>query len=56
MTDCPTREKLGWLEQTHLTGSLIMNNYGVLKLYEKIADDIAAGQLANGFVPAIAPE
>ncbi len=56
ITDCPTREKLGWLEQTHLAGSSIMNNYGVLKLYEKIADDIAEAQLANGFVPAIAPE
>ena len=56
ITDCPTREKLGWLEQTYLAGSSIMNNYGVLKLYEKIADDIAEAQLANGFVPAIAPE
>ena len=33
-----------------------MDNYGVLKLYEKVADDIAEAQLANGFVPAIAPE
>lgn len=56
ITDCPTREKLGWLEQTYLAGSSIMDNYGVLKLYEKIADDIAEAQLANGFVPAIAPE
>ena len=56
MTDCPTREKLGWLEQTYLAGSSIMENYGVLKLYAKIADDIAEAQLPNGFVPAIAPE
>ena len=56
ISDCPTREKLGWLEQTYLAGSSIMDNYGVLKLYEKVADDIAEAQLANGFVPAIAPE
>ena len=56
ITDCPTREKLGWLEQTHLAGYSIMDNYGVLKLYEKVADDMAEAQLANGFVPGIAPE
>ena len=28
----------------------------MLKLYEKVADDVADAQLANGFVPAIAPE
>jgi alpha-L-rhamnosidase len=56
ISDCPTREKLGWLEQTYLAGSSIMYNYGVLNLYEKIADDMAEAQLANGFVPAIAPE
>ena len=56
ISDCPTREKLGWLEQTYLAGSSIMNNYGVLQLYEKVADDMAEAQLANGFIPAIAPE
>lgn len=56
ITDCPTREKLGWLEQTHLAATSIMDNYGVLKLYEKMADDIAEAQLANGLVPGIAPE
>ena len=56
ISDCPTREKLGWLEQTYLAGSSIMNNYGVLKLYEKVADDVAEAQLPNGFIPAIAPE
>ena len=56
ISDCPTREKLGWLEQTYLAGSSIMNNYGLLKLYEKVANDMAEAQFANGFVPAIAPE
>ena len=56
LTDCPHREKLGWLEQTHLAGPSIMFNYDVLHLYQKIADDIGDAQLANGLFPAIAPE
>ena len=56
LTDCPTREKLGWLEQTHLMASSIMENYDVLRLYEKLAADIGDAQLADGLVPAIAPE
>jgi alpha-L-rhamnosidase len=33
-----------------------MDNYGVLKLYEKVADDMEEAQLSNGLVPGIAPE
>ena len=33
-----------------------MDNYGVLKLYEKVADDMGEAQLSDGFVPGIAPE
>jgi hypothetical protein len=33
-----------------------MDNYGVLKLYEKVADDMGEAQLNDGFVPGIAPE
>ena len=56
LTDCPTREKLGWLEQTHLNANSIMYNYGVEQLYRKLADDMSDSQLADGLVPAIAPE
>jgi hypothetical protein len=56
MTDCPTREKLGWLEQTHLAATSIMANYNVVNLYEKMADDMRDSQLPNGLIPAIAPE
>jgi alpha-L-rhamnosidase len=56
LTDCPTREKLGWLEQTHLAGASLMYNYDVAQLYEKMADDMADAQLPNGLVPSIAPE
>jgi hypothetical protein len=56
VTDCPSREKLGWLEQTYLNASTIMLNYDVSGIYEKMSDDMADSQLANGLVPAIAPE
>ncbi len=56
ITDCPHREKLGWLEQTHLAGASLMYNYGLESLYAKISDDMQDSQLANGLVPSIAPE
>lgn len=56
LTDCPHREKLGWLEQSHLSGSGIMYNYDVETLYEKIANDIGDTQTADGLAPDIAPE
>ena len=56
LTDCPHREKLGWLEVSHLLGPAIMFNYDVPALYEKICNDMAASQLTNGLVPDIAPE
>ena len=56
LTDCPHREKLGWLEQTHLAGASLMYNYDLAALYNKISDDIADSQLDNGLVPDIAPE
>ena len=56
LTDCPTREKLGWLEQTHLMGPSIMDDYDVSGLYRKLSNDMADAQLANGLVPSIAPE
>ena len=56
LTDCPHREKLGWLEQTHLAGASLMYNYDLSALYAKMADDMQDAQLANGLVPDIAPE
>jgi len=56
LTDCPHREKLGWLEQTHLSGPGIMYNYDVEKLYAKMAGDMHDSQTRGGLVPDIAPE
>lgn len=55
-TDCPHREKLGWLEQTHLIGSSMKYNFDIYHLYNKVVDDMTEGQLPNGLVPDIVPE
>jgi alpha-L-rhamnosidase len=56
LTDCPHREKLGWLEQTHLAGASLMFNYDLAALYAKMSDDMEDAQTGNGMVPDIAPE
>jgi hypothetical protein len=56
LTDCPQREKLGWLEQTYLAAPSILLNYDAVNLYQKMAQDIRDSQLADGMVPSIAPE
>lgn len=56
LTDCPDREKLGWLEQTYLNADTILMNLDAGALYEKIAGDMADAQLASGMVPSFAPE
>ncbi|MDX9971961.1 MAG: family 78 glycoside hydrolase catalytic domain [FCB group bacterium] len=56
LTDCPHREKLGWLEVSHLMGPSIAYRYDVSQLYRKICRDTTESQLDNGMVPDIAPE
>ncbi|WP_026904971.1 alpha-L-rhamnosidase [Pedobacter glucosidilyticus] len=55
-TDCPHREKLGWLEQSHLMISSVMYNFDVATLASKVVDDIISSQLDDGLIPEIAPE
>jgi len=52
LTDCPHREKLGWLEVAHLMGPSILLNYDMGALLRKICRDTTE----NGLVPDIAPE
>jgi alpha-L-rhamnosidase len=56
VTDCPHREKLGWLEVPHLMGPSIFYHRDVYNLYRKICRDTTESQLDNGLVPDIAPE
>ncbi|MDR8391957.1 glycoside hydrolase family 78 protein [Aliifodinibius sp. S!AR15-10] len=56
MTDCPHREKLGWMEQTHLMGGSVHYNYHLYHLYKKLVHDMMDSQTESGLVPSIAPE
>lgn len=55
-TDCPHREKLGWLEEAHLVGSSIRYNYDIALLCRKVIKDMMYAQTAEGLIPDIAPE
>ena len=70
-TDCPTIEKLGWLEPDHLMAKAVMYNKNVDTLWSKIAMDMRDSQYQesemdfdtgnfrheykSGLVPSIAP-
>lgn len=56
LTDCPHREKLGWLEQSYLMGNSIRYNYDVHQLYRKKIRDMMNAQREDGLIPDIAPE
>ncbi len=56
MTDCPHREKLGWLEEDHLNGPSLRYEFDMARLFTKVANDMADSQRPNGLVPDIAPE
>ena len=56
LTDCPHRERLGWLEQYHLNGPSLRYEFDLARLFRKGMSDMADSQLDNGLVPDIAPE
>ena len=56
LTDCPHREKLGWLEEYHLVFGSIARNYDVAAYYRSLVRTIAEAQTPDGLVPDIAPE
>lgn len=47
-TDCPTIEKLGWLEPDHLMARAVMYNKDVDTLWAKIAMDMRDSQYTDG--------
>lgn len=55
-TDCPHREKLGWLEEVHLMGSSMRYAWQIKTLLEKSVSDMQQAQTSSGLVPEIAPE
>jgi len=56
LTDCPHREKLGWIEQYHLNGPSIRYEFDVARIYTKGMRDMSDAQTDEGLVPNIAPE
>ena len=56
LTDCPHRERLGWLEQDHLNGPALRYDFDLARLFTKTLNDIADSQLSDGLVPTTAPE
>lgn len=55
-TDCPHREKLGWLEQTHLMGEGIHFNFDIYHLYKNLIHNMMDAQTSEGLIPSIIPE
>ena len=59
-TDCPHREKLGWLEETHLMAPSLLYDFDFAGLYAATARNIADVQRSDGpetgMVPTIAPQ
>jgi alpha-L-rhamnosidase len=56
LTDCPHREKLGWLEVPQLLGNSLRYNYDIATFYRKILADIRVSQLANGLITSTVPD
>ena len=56
LSDCPHREKLGWLEQDHLCGPSLLYNYDMTRYAPKVIRDITDTQKPNGMVPTTAPQ
>ena len=55
-TDCPHREKLGWLEQDWLCGEALVYNYDCSLMIRQTMQQIVDAQHDDGSMPEIAPE
>ena len=55
-TDCPHREKLGWLDQTNLVFDTTAFGYDIQAHYRKMLQDVVDAQQGDGLVPTTAPE
>ncbi|GAB2845758.1 hypothetical protein GCM10027024_21320 [Microbacterium insulae] len=55
-TDCPHREKLGWLEQIHYCFSVLARGYDVHAHLGDIVRHMIEAQTPDGLIPNIAPE
>lgn len=56
LTDCPHREKLGWLECAHLLFSTVAYDFDAQAWFHKIARDIRDIQIPDGRITTVAPD
>jgi hypothetical protein len=56
VTDCPHREKLGWLEVPYLMASSIGYDYDLSAYFPKIVRDMQDSQTVEGLIPDTAPD
>jgi alpha-L-rhamnosidase len=56
LTDCPHREKLGWLECSHLLFRTFAYRYDSQAWFHKIARDMRDIQLPDGRITTVAPD
>ncbi|MBQ2988829.1 MAG: family 78 glycoside hydrolase catalytic domain [Clostridia bacterium] len=55
MTDCPTREKLGWANDAQATAEQLLINFDIVPLFEKWFEDIKSSMREDGSLPGIIP-
>ena len=56
LTDCPHREKLGWLEVAHLMQYSLQYRYDLPGFYHQMMQNMYDSQIESGAIPSIAPE
>ncbi len=55
ISDCPSREKMGWANDAQGTAEQMLTNFEIEKLYEKWFQDIKDSMLSDGAVPCVIP-
>ena len=55
IADCPTREKLGWMNDIQSSAEQFFVTFDVKKLFEKYMQDIFDSMLTDGSLPSIVP-
>ena len=55
ISDCPSREKLGWLNDIQCSAEQMLTNFKIEKLLKKWLQDIKDAMLLDGSLPGIVP-
>lgn len=55
LTDCPTREKLGWMNDAQASVEQTLINFDIIPLYKKWFEDIKADMAPDGMLHGVIP-